>query len=88
MEDKLEVVFNENTKKCLEQMIPCARSMYNEKFEYDIRTPEDIVKIALAIVMEDIARYYGEYVIDDNKYGEVNKIYFPNRENALYEIDR
>lgn len=86
MEDKLEVVFNENTKKCLEQMIPCSRTMYRD-FEYDIRTPEDIVKIGLAIVMEDIAREYGEYLIDD-KYGTVNKIYFPNIENALYEIDK
>lgn len=84
--EKFEVVFTENTKKCLEQMVPCARSMYSE-IDFDIRTPEDIVKYALAIVMEEIAREYGEYVIDD-KYGTVDKIYFPSRENPLYELDR
>lgn len=86
MKNKLEVTFSENITECLKQMIPYARTMYSE-CDYDIRTPEDIVRYALNIVMEEITREYGEYVIEDF-HGSVNKIYFPNRENPLYEIDK
>lgn len=88
LEDKdvLKICFNKGVKNALEEMIPYAKKMYPGFGSRNIKTAQDIIRIAVDLVMNDITLEYGEHIIDE-KEGTLLEVCFPNSENCVYSIE-
>lgn len=84
--DVLKVCFNKGIKNTLEVMIPYARNMYPGFGSKDIKTAQDIIRIAVDLVLNDICLEYGEHIIDE-KEGTLIAVCFPSVENCVYSIE-